>query len=417
LKQLNNLLSSNGPEKYQDSEFQLTISAMIPDNLNSIYLEGVDKEKLIELKGKLESITLEKIFNTRNLLLFGRDNKIPYPEDISQGIISNKYLISTIGSILATKPNILRLMFETKTFNKAGVIAIRLLLQGEPTLVMIDENFPVCIQNRKKIPAFSICKGNELWVSALEKAWTKINGKCYTMTYLGTPYEAFNSISLGPTYFYYHKKYNSRNRIDLIWNRILESKIKKYAICTSTEEINEPHEVSNHINRDNNSLIGNQSNNHSHINLNIDNSSAASSSNKLDSNLSFSVLDIIEFEEIKLLKIWCPSSKNIKWKGDYCNESENWSKELLEHIDYVNTPGVFYATFEEYLKYFSWTYICKNEDNFFYRSLKSKTYFGEKNMDRSFPSMKMDDDERKEEGRQQGTLLLLFNNFIIFNYF
>lgn len=275
-------------------------------------------------------------------------------------------------------------MFEIPTYNKKGILAIRLIIQGEATLIFIDEFFPAVIKHGRK-PAFSYCKNKEIWVAAIEKAWTKAHGKCYTKNYIGTPYEAFNCFVFAPTYFYYHKKYISRNRIDLIWNKLLEAKAKKHAICANTEEISDQIEFQE--NRENETVLqGNSFVYLSNINLNVDQSSNMSnhvSNSWIDKNQAFAVLDIFEFEEVKLIKIWSPRETLVDWSGEYAHNSENWSRELIDHIKYKKENGVFYATFEEYIKHFVWTYVCKNEDNFLYRSLKSKLYHQQNSYDQN----------------------------------
>lgn len=385
------------------------MSSLIPDDENSIYLEGLNKEKLAKLRSSVSWMEIQKFYNSKSVQLFAKNESITPPEEITQGKLGNSYLIAAIAALLSSKPQIIREMFETSALNSQGVLAIRLLLQGEPTLVLCDESFPVRIGKAKK-PAFSHCKGKEIWVAALEKAWTKINGKCYAKTYLGTPYEAFNSLVFAPTYFYYHKKYISRNRTDIVWNKLLDAKAKGYAICTNTEEANEPVGFLGE-NRENNSVMGNQTNNLSNVNLNIEQSSAARNNAhaNFDNNQAFAILNIYEFEELKLMKIWNPKGKNKDWNGDFAHNSENWSRELLDHVKYKKAHGVFYSTFEEYVKHFAWTYICKNENNFIYRSLRSKVYYSRNNNNNNQDQ----DEDVREEAKREGIFLVSLRLFFI----
>ena len=406
------MLQGNNPGKYNDQDFPAVMSSMVPDDENSIYLEGINKEKLAKLRSSASWMEIEKFYNTKSVQLFAKQDRITLPEEITQGKLGNSYLIAAVAALLSSKVQIILEMFETSTLNSQGVIAIRMVLQGEPTLVLCDENFPVRIGKTKK-PAFSYCKGKEIWVAALEKAWTKINGKCYAKTYLGTPYEAFNSLVFAPTYFYYHKKYISRNRTDLVWNKLLDAKAKGYAICTNTEEATDPVDFMN-VNRENHSIIGNQTNNFSNINLNIDQNSAVSNNGhaNFDNNQAFAILDIYEFEELKLMKIWNPKGKNKDWNGEFAHNSENWSRELLDHVKYKKASGVFFSTFEEYIKHFAWTYICKNENNFIYRSLKSRVYYKRNSQDGNLSVVKMEEDEVKVEVKKEGIVLIRINGHL-----
>ena len=374
------------------------MSSLIPENENSIFLEGINKEKLAKLRSCVQWMKIEKFYNTKNIQLFIKNEGVTPVEEITQGKLSNSYLTAAVASLLTSKPELIREMFETSALNSQGVIAIRMLVQGEPSLILCDENFPVCIGKRKKA-AFLNSKGKEIWVAALEKAWTKINGKCYAKTCLATPYEAFNSLVFAPTYFYYHKKYISRNSTHLVWNKLLDAKAKGYAICTNIEENTEALEFLSE-NPENHSFTGNQTNNQSNINLNVEISSAISNNANASfyNNQAFAVVEIYEFEDLKLMKIWNPKGKNKDWSGEYAHNSENWSRELLVNVKYKKAPGVFFATFEEYFKHFAWTYICKNENNFIYRSIKSRVYCSNK----PYNNEDRDGEEFKEEAKKEG---------------
>jgi len=399
------LLQDNSLTKFTDEDFPTVMSSLIPDDDNSIYLEGINKDKLAKLRSSVSWMEVEKFYNTKNIQLFPKSNKITPVEEITQGKLGNSHLIAAIAALLSSKPQIISEMFETSFLNSQGIIAIRLILQGEPSLVLCDGSFPVRIGKTKK-PAFSHCKGKEIWVAALEKAWMKVNGKCYAKTLLGTPVEAFNSLVFAPTYFYFHKKYISRDRLDIIWNKILEARANGYAICTSTEEATEPIDFFGEKTA-NNSVIGLQSHSQSNINLNVDQSSAVNNNPQVnyDNNQAFAVLNIYEFEETKLIRIWNPKGKNKDWNGEYAHYSENWTQELINFVKYKKMPGVFYVTFDEYMKHFAWSYICKNENNFIYRSLKSRVYYGKSNSDTKFSdSGKIRKDEVIEEVKIEGIM-------------
>lgn len=78
---------------------------------------------------------------------------------------------------------------------------MRLCLNGEFKTIVVDDQFPVEKQSQKM--AFSQCKGTELWVMLLEKAWAKINSS-YENTILGCAYEAFKALTGAPIRFYDH---------------------------------------------------------------------------------------------------------------------------------------------------------------------------------------------------------------------
>jgi len=109
-------------------------------------------------------------------------------------------------------------------------------------------------------------------------------------------------------------------------------------------------------------------------------------------------LDIINFEDVRLIKIWNPIGKEEDSNGKYAEKSEYWYRELLEHFKYKRAKGILFVSFEENIKHFARTYICKNQDDFFHRTLKSKAFYG-KNSDLKCNFNNNYEIERKKEDR------------------
>ena len=169
---------------------------------------------------------------------------------------------------------------------------------------------------------------------------------------------------------------------------------KKYAVCASTEDIVDLIEFEKKDEKDGKdggassfSVSGNQSNS-SHVGLNFDFKDKLTDNCDylIDKNMSFTVLDAYEYEDNKLIKFWNPRHEVMEdWKGQFSHDSEDWSLEIAEYVNYEDTPGIFYATFEEYMKFFAWTYFCKIEENFLYRTLRSRNYtFNKENVNDNF---------------------------------
>jgi len=89
-------------------------------------------------------------------------------------------------------------MFITKEVNKAGIYMVRFYINGQETLIIVDESLPV---NANGKPAFATCRDSEIWVSILEKAWAKLHGTyartegglpCFAASHImGVPSESF----------------------------------------------------------------------------------------------------------------------------------------------------------------------------------------------------------------------------------
>jgi hypothetical protein len=321
-----------------------------------------------------DNILISNIDEILGSIFFKDIDNTKFPLDLNVGILGNTYLLTSIISIIFHRPNILCDFFENINYNLKGIYGIRMLIQGELNLILIDDRFPI-INKKNKSMLLSYTK-KEIWLPILEKAWAKANGKSFLKNLFGTPLEAFNTISFAPTFVYQHKKYNMVERSDLLWKKLLEASLKKYAICVSTEdgyECSNINDFDKFDEKDNNSYIQNNSN--IPLDNEIQNSNNSQMNLNFNSNKNFSILNIYELEDVKLIKIWTPRNEDIsEWNGLYSEDSDEWSKELKKYINYKKTPGVIYLTFEEYIKVFSWTYICKLEDNYLYRTLKSNTF-------------------------------------------
>lgn len=340
-----------------------------------------------------------------------KEKSFEIPFDIYLGNLGNSFLLTALISILYTRENYLLDLFENNSFNNSGIYGIRLLVQGELKLFLIDDLMPLICENEKKkeiLLSFTSSKKNkkkkEIWLPLLEKAYAKANGKSYLKNLYGTIIDAFNITTFAPTFALQHKKYFNAKKSEAIWSKILEASLKKYPICVSTEDFdinineinfqnfqnlfeneneneeNNPNNINNinNINKNNKSSSGISNSNNSNSNLALNNNSENENNFFKDeggNNKTFAVLNIYEFEETRLIKIWTAKKEEIEdWNGLYADESDEWSSELMDYVGYRKSEGVIYLTFEEYLKIFSWTYICKIEDNFSYRILKSKNF-------------------------------------------
>lgn len=83
--------------------------------------------------------------------------------------------------------------FRMKVANPAGCYCVRLVVDGEPLEVVVDDWFPFYIDNKGKEQfcfarnkRSSGSKKGEMWVQLLEKAWAKVCGS-YEQAEGGTP--------------------------------------------------------------------------------------------------------------------------------------------------------------------------------------------------------------------------------------
>lgn len=110
----------------------------------------------------------------------GFTNDLPFnlfddikPDDIKQGACGNCYFLACLSAV-AEYPCRIRNIFHNKELNPAGCYAIKLMIDGIPRTIVVDDRFPY--DSHKEEWAFSKSYQNEIWVQLLEKAWAKIFG-------------------------------------------------------------------------------------------------------------------------------------------------------------------------------------------------------------------------------------------------
>lgn len=264
------------------------------------------------------------IFRTHNYYLY----KTIEPNDIKQGMLGNCYFLSSIAAIAEFRERIEKIIVENDV-TKNGQYGIRLYIQGEPVIVIIDDHFP-CANSRHA--AFTHCRGsdNEIWVSLIEKAWAKINGS-YAMTIAGLPSEGLSTLTEAPTVTYIHKKYSA----DKIWEILLDADKRDYIICTCTQGTQDLEEKAG-----------------------------------LVPGHAYTIISAFEIGNLRLLKIRNPWGQ-FEWRGDYADNSPLWNDELKRKVNYTNEDdGIFYMSFPDFLKYFPYSFVCKFEREFKYYSKK-----------------------------------------------
>jgi len=272
--------------------------------------------------------------------------------EISQGSLGNCYLlVALIG--LAKNPVRIYNLFITQKTNSKGAYTVKMLLQGQIKYVTVDDYLP-CKEDHTL--AFSTTKQNELWLSIIEKAWTKLNGCCYMKTWLGIPSEALGALSEAPTIYENHKKLLSRGRIYEVWDKLIKGFSRKWVICANTE---------NAKNIDKLGLVEN----HAYsvldcyeCDLCILDDSDSFVTNFKKRNQYFTG------DKLRLMKIRNPWGCK-EWKGDFSNSCSLWTKKLKEQVKYEENclEGVFFMTFEDFAYYFPWSFFCLIEDNYSYR--------------------------------------------------
>ena len=260
-------------------------------------------------------------------------------EDIIQGDIGNSYFFSGLKFLAEEPERIISLFnnFENKK-EKKNFFEINVYINGYKSKIIIDDKFPYIPNSENE---FTFCrynkKTNNIWPMILEKVWAKVNST-YEDTIRGNISDIFLFFSPCPFKLYHHDiKY--KNLFEKITNAI----DKNFIVCADMVSNNENvllkklGVLSNHAYR----VIG--------------------YGTVLDSNGN----------KYNLIKIH-NKFQITKWMGNWSPDSNKWTSEFKKHLNYDpnSDNDVYYMDINDYLKYYSTTYILSWHKQYSYYSEK-----------------------------------------------
>jgi len=320
---------------YEDQKPNLTtpnfVDTVFPPNLQSLLYLDPHNENTDVTEEEKQTLKLFKWKRAKDI--FKKDNFLLYEKieinDINQGQIGNCYFLSAVSS-LAEFEKRFDDIFITKEKSDNGCYVVRMNIEGIPHKICVDDHFPMYYNWF----AGAHSGRDELWVQVLEKVWAKIN-KSYAGTIAGLPSEALACLTNAPCISYIHRRYQGEKKEE-IWKILSLSDSNNYIICTNTC-----------------------------------NNKEAEAQGLVRSH-AYSIISAFDFENLKLVKLRNPWGK-FEWKGDFSDNSEKWRQypQLQEKVGLRSSDdGVFFMTFDDFLKYFPYTFICKYENGFYYRYAK-----------------------------------------------
>lgn len=117
------------------------------------------------------------------------------PADVVQGDLGDCYYLATI-SACAQHPEIISNAIISQDYVESGAIALKVLVRGVETTVIIDDFIPV----HEGLPSFtSPNEDSGLWPMILERVWAKVNGN-YENIIAGSGTEAIRFLTGAPSY-------------------------------------------------------------------------------------------------------------------------------------------------------------------------------------------------------------------------
>ena len=249
--------------------------------------------------------------------------------DVKYGLLYNSYFLSALCN-LANRPETFTKILLTKQISSNGLYKVQFYINGKPKIVVLDEYFPA---HQTKQWVFSYSGHNEFWVQLMEKAWAKICGN-YAATIGGIPSDALSCLIECPCITLNVDRLGKER----IWKEIVDAINNKFIICS------------------NSIVTGDKTLN----------------SLGLENDQTYTIMDAKDYHGLRFVRLrnhW----SGFEWKGDYSDSSEKWTPELKNYLGYVNdTDGLFFMLFDDFIKFFHFTYISKYHSGHFYNFKKFK---------------------------------------------
>ena len=237
---------------------------------------------------------------------------------------------------LCIYPKLIEKLFFSKNLTKSKnhQYGIYFYINGIWKLILIDDYFPARNTSFKKF-AFAYSTEKEIWVPLLEKAWAKING-CYAKVGTGgLPNEVFDVCSEAYNEYILIKNKNK----DLLWNEIFQGEKKNYMMTAGTTKNTNNFKLEK---------IG------------------------LSPGHAYTVLGVLEINSEKVIKLRNPWG-NFEFTGDWSDYSSKWTEELKKKYEFnKKNDGVFYMSYDDFLKYFITIGFAKIHPDYIVNNLKIK---------------------------------------------
>ncbi|KAI5665946.1 hypothetical protein M9H77_15799 [Catharanthus roseus] len=308
-------LLARGESHFTDQEF--------PPNDRSLFLDPDNPPSKLQVVSEWMrpiEIVKEKHLDSQPCLFSGAAN----PSDVCQGRLGDCWFLSAVAVLTEVSP--ISQVIITPEYNKEGIYTVRFCIQGEWVPVVVDDWIP-CESPGK--PAFATSrKGNELWVSLLEKAYAKLHGS-YEALEGGLVQDALVDLTGGAG-----EEIDMRSaeaQIDLasgrLWSQLLRFKQEGF-------------------------LLGAGSPSGSDVHI---------SSSGIVQGHAYSILQVREVDGHKLVQIRNPWASEVEWNGPWSDSSPEWTdrmKHKLKHVPQAK-DGIFWMSWQDFQIHFRSIYVCR----------------------------------------------------------
>ncbi|KAI4317449.1 hypothetical protein L6164_025316 [Bauhinia variegata] len=309
-------LSARGESHFTDQEFPPTDQSLFVDPENPL----TKLQQVVSDWMRPGEILRRNRLDCLPCLFSGPAN----PSDVCQGRLGDCWFLSAVAVL--TEVSRISEVIITPGYNEEGIYTVRFCVQGEWVPVVVDDWIP-CESLGK--PAFATSKkGNELWVSLLEKAYAKLHGS-YEALEGGLVQDALVDLTGGAG-----EEIDMRSpeaQIDLasgrLWSQLLRFKQEGF-------------------------LLGAGSPSGSDVHI---------SSSGIVQGHAYSILQVRDVDGHKLVQIRNPWANEVEWNGPWSDSSPEWTDRMKHKLKHVpqSKDGIFWMSWQDFQIHFRSIYVCR----------------------------------------------------------
>uniref|UniRef100_A0A8R1I4C6 Calpain catalytic domain-containing protein n=1 Tax=Caenorhabditis japonica TaxID=281687 RepID=A0A8R1I4C6_CAEJA len=252
----------------------------------------------------------------------------PRPSDIEQGnLVGDCWLMSAMA-LIAERPDVLDEIVPRKEYSHYGVYQIKLCVEGEWKVIIVDDLFP-CYRNTNSM-AMAVGRRNQLWVPLIEKALAKVFGS-YSKLH-GASLAQGLTILTGASCVNYTCPPQPRtvDDVDTFWVQLVSSKESGFLMCCHCGALEDPI------------------------------AEAEFKTMGLLTNHAYSILDVIHESGHRLLRIRNPWGQFV-WNGKWSDGWPGWPPHMKQRLVHKRSDetGTFWMDLEDFISRFASVTVCK----------------------------------------------------------
>lgn len=353
------ILSSSGSARFVDKDFGNDARSILG------FEESPDTSRFRRLGVAWQSAT--EIFGGRSIIRTSFD-----PSDIVQGELADCYLMAALCSIALRPPRLERLFLVKQSENK-GIFSVGICVNGLWEEVVLDDRFP-CLTG-SSTPVFARSESGELWAMILEKAWAKVHGG-YLNAAKGLAREALRDFTGASA-----KSYFTGVEGDKLFEIAREAIENNFVLTAGTGSGRQgADQVDEEI-----GLVGG----HAYAVLDVvviggtaGNERRIIGNSNRQANFEGGVVnysphgDSNPSSDLRLLCLRNPWGR-VEWVGPWSRNSNLWTPSLRKILRPESlSPGAFYISFSDFVKYFTDLQVCYFRDGYKYSGVKTSSAKG-----------------------------------------